>query len=84
LSGRELAHHARAAVARGISTQFEEKNPCIARARRARVGLTVFPHWIQIRDVAAAISQSCDRKSKFGLRHDITLSQLYVMTKSEF
>ena len=55
-----------------------------SRARRARAGLTVYPLWIQIIDVFAASSQSCDRKSKFGLRHGIKLSLLYAMTKSEF
>ena len=35
---------------------------CIARARRARAGLTVHPPWIQIIDVFAASSQSCDQK----------------------
>ena len=44
-----------------------------SRARRARAGLTVYPPWIQIIDVFAASSQSCDRKSKFGLRHGIKL-----------
>ena len=47
-------------------------------ARPARPwGLTVYPPWIQIRDVAAAISQSCDRKSKFGLRHVVKLILAY-------
>ena len=55
-----------------------------ARARRARAGLTVYPPWIQIADVAATSSQSCDRKSKFGLRHRIKLNELYAVTKSEF
>ena len=55
-----------------------------SRARRARAGLTVYPPWIQIIDVFAASSQSCDRKSKFGLRHGINLGQLNAMTKSEF
>jgi hypothetical protein len=32
------------------------------RARRARAGLTVYPPWIQIIDVFAASSQSCDGK----------------------
>jgi hypothetical protein len=31
-----------------------------------------------------ASSQSCDRKSKFGLRHRIKLNSLYTVTKSEF
>jgi hypothetical protein len=31
---------------------FREKNLCIARARRCRAGLTVYPPRIQIRDVA--------------------------------
>jgi hypothetical protein len=34
LTGTELAHQARAAVARGISLIFGKKNSCIARARR--------------------------------------------------
>ena len=55
-----------------------------SRARRARAGLTVYPPWIQIRDVVIASSRSCDRKSKFGLRHAIKLIELYCMTKSEF
>ena len=46
--------------------------------------LTVYPPRIQIADVAISSSQSCDRKSKFGLRHAINLNQLYCMTKSEF
>ena len=45
-----------------------------SRARRGRAGLTVYPPRIQIPDVAAASSQSCDRKSKFGLRHAIKLN----------
>jgi hypothetical protein len=53
---------------------FRKKISCIARARRGRAGLTVYPPWIQIRDVAATSSQSCDRKSKFGLRHAIKLT----------
>mgnify|MGYP005646991453 CR=1 FL=1 len=55
-----------------------------ARARRTHVGLTVYPPWIRIPDVAMPGSQSCDRKSKFGLRHAIKLIELYCMTKSEF
>jgi hypothetical protein len=43
------------------------------RARRARAGLTVYPPWIKIIDVFDTSSQSCDRKSKFGLRHGIKL-----------
>jgi hypothetical protein len=33
--------------------KFSKKISCIARARRGRAGLTVYPPWIQIRDVAA-------------------------------
>jgi hypothetical protein len=55
---------------REVFVNFRRKKSCTARARCARVGLTVYPPWIQIPDVAAASSQSCDRKSKFGLRHD--------------
>ena len=44
------------------------------RAAR-RAGLTVHP---PLGDVAAASSQSCDRKSKFGLRHDIKLNEPYL------
>jgi hypothetical protein len=83
LSGRELTHHARAAVARDL-VNFRKKKFMHRRARRARAGLTVYPPWIQIRDVAAARAQSYDRKSKFGLRHGIKLIELYAMTKSEF
>ena len=36
------------------------------------------------RDVAAPLARRHHRKSKFGLRHDIKLIELYVMTKSEF
>ena len=61
---------------------FRGKNSCIARARRARAA--VYRPWIRIPDVAATSSQSCDRKSKFGLRHAIKLIELYYMTKSEF
>jgi len=53
---------------------FRGGNPYIACAGRARAGLTVYPPWIQIRDVAATGSQSCDRKSKFGLRQGIKLN----------
>ena len=42
---------------------------CIARTGRTHAGWTVYPPWIQIADIAIAGSQSCDRKSKFGLRH---------------
>ena len=42
LLGKELAHHARAAKARGISLIFEKKFMHRARARRARTGLTVY------------------------------------------
>ena len=52
-----------------------------SRARRARARLTVYPPWIQIIDVFAASSQSCDRKSKIGLRHAIKFDLLYCMTK---
>ena len=61
-----------------------EKTACIARARRGRARLTVYPPRIQIAEIAAPSSQSCDRKSKFGLRHAIKLIELYCMTKSEF
>ena len=59
---------------------FSEKNYAL-RARGARVGLAVYPPWIQIRDVAATSSQSCDRKSKFGLRHRIKLNELYTQVQ---
>jgi hypothetical protein len=36
------------------------------------------------RVVAATSSRRDHRKSKFGLRYDIKLIELYVMTKSEF
>ena len=55
------------------SPNFGGGNSCIARARRVRAGLTVYPPWIQIADAAAASSQSCDRKSKFGLRQGMKL-----------
>jgi hypothetical protein len=32
--------------------KFSRKKSCIACARRARAGLTVYPPWIQIADVA--------------------------------
>ena len=63
---------------------FRKKNSCIARVWRARAGLTVYLLWIRIRDVAVAGSQhgsqSCDRKSKFGLRQrtSIKLNELYT------
>jgi hypothetical protein len=63
---------------------FRKKNSCIARARCGRAGLTVNPPRIQMGDVAAARTHSCDRNSKFGLRHAIKLNYLYCMTKSEF
>jgi hypothetical protein len=59
----------RARAVRAGFRKFSKKNSCIARARRARTGLTVYPPWIQIADVSVARTQSCDRKSKFGLRH---------------
>jgi hypothetical protein len=68
----------------GFRKFSKKKNSCIARARRGRTRLTVYPPWIQIADVSAATSQSYDRKSKFRLRHAIKLSQLYGVTKSEF
>ena len=68
LTGTELAHQTRAAAAPGMSYIFEEKNSCIARARRRRAGLTVYPPRIQIRDVAARIARPDHRKLKFGLR----------------
>jgi hypothetical protein len=43
---------------------------CSPRSAR-RAGLTVYP---PLGDVAAASSQSCARKSKFGLRHAIKLN----------
>ena len=55
-----------------------------ARARRGRARETVYPPWIRFRDVAAPLAQPDHRKSNFGLRHDIKLIELYVMTKSEF
>jgi hypothetical protein len=64
--------------------KFSGKKSCIARPRRGRAGLTVYPPMIQIRDVAPASYQWCDRKSKFGLRHAIKLNMLYCITKSEF
>jgi hypothetical protein len=48
---------------------FREKNSCIARARRGRPGLTVYPPRIQIRDVSLPIARRDHRKSKFGLLH---------------
>jgi hypothetical protein len=36
------------------------------------------------RDVASSRSRRDHRKSKFGLRDDIKLIELYFMTKSEF
>jgi hypothetical protein len=73
LSGRKLAQSARAARARDF-VNFREKKSCNARTRRARAGLTVYPPWIQIRDVATYRSRRDHRKSKFGLRHDIKLN----------
>ena len=35
-------------------------------------------------DVATSLARWDHRKSKFGLRHDIKLIEIYVMTKSEF
>jgi hypothetical protein len=52
LTGRELAHSARAALA-GFR-KFSKKKSCITRTRRAQAGLTVYPPWIQIADVATA------------------------------
>jgi hypothetical protein len=57
---------------------------CIARAARPLGFDSLPPAWIQIADVSAASSQSCDRKSKFGLRHAIKHNELYRMTESEF
>jgi hypothetical protein len=68
LTGTKLAHQARAAVARGISYFFGKKS-CIARARRGRAGLTVYPPKIQIRDVSLSIARWDHRKSKLGLLH---------------
>jgi hypothetical protein len=39
----------------------------------ARQGLTVYPPWIQIWDVAADSSQSCDRKSQLALLLQLAL-----------
>ena len=52
---------------------FRGGNPYIACAGRASAGLTVYPPWIQIRDVAASLARRDHRKSKFGLRHDMKL-----------
>ena len=49
-----------------------------SRARRGRAGLTVYPPRVQIRDVASSIARPDHRKSKFKLRHDIKLIELYV------
>jgi hypothetical protein len=48
--------------------KFSKKNSCIARARRGRACLTVYPPRIQIADVATPRTQPDHRKSKFGLR----------------
>ena len=50
-----------------------------ARAARPR-GFTSLPDRIQIRDVAPARTQSCDRKSKFGLRHAIKLIEAHTIS----
>ena len=68
----ELAHVARAGACAGFH-KFSKKKFHASRARRAHVGLTVYPPWIQIRDVAPSRSRRDHRKSKFGLRHDIKL-----------
>ena len=34
-------------------------------------------------DVAMSGSQSCDRKSKIGLRHAMKLDSVYLMTRQE-
>ena len=81
LTGRELAHRARAAVARGISYKFSGGKSCIARARRARAGLTFYPPWIQIADVAPSLARRDHRKSEFGLHQVIKLIELYALTK---
>jgi hypothetical protein len=67
LTGRELAHRARAAAARDFVFFLHACSPRGAR----RAGLTVYT---PLGDVAAASSQSCDRKSKIGLRHGIKLN----------
>ena len=84
LSDSKLAHSARAAPTRDFVI-FLGGNSCIARAPRAHVGLTVYSPWIQIPDVAIAISiaRRDHRKSKFGLRQAIELIELYVVTKSK-
>ena len=64
--------------------KFSGKKSCIARARRGRARLTVYPPRIQIRDVAISIARRDHRKSKFGLRHAIKLTESYGVTKSEF
>jgi hypothetical protein len=68
----------------GFRKFSRKKKSCIARAGRARVGLTVYSPWIQIREVAASIARPNHRKSKFELRHAIKLNLLYWVTKSKF
>ena len=80
LSGRKLVHCARATCARDL-VNFRKTKSCIARAA-CLAGLTVYPTWIQIWDVAFARTQSCDRKSKFRLRQPIKLNLPYRLTKS--
>ena len=42
MTGRKLMHGARGARAR-VSVNFRKFSPCMAPARRARAGLTVYP-----------------------------------------
>jgi hypothetical protein len=58
------ASRRRGACARDFVNFLHVSGPRGAR----RAGLTVYP---PLWDVAAASSQSCDRQSKFGLRHAI-------------
>jgi hypothetical protein len=51
LTETQLAHQARAAHCARDFVNFREKKSCIARALRGRARLTVYPPWIQIRDV---------------------------------
>jgi hypothetical protein len=64
--------------------KFSRKKIHASRAHGAPAGVRQFTLWIQIADVAPARTQSCDRKSKFGLRYRIKLIDLYTVTKSEF
>jgi hypothetical protein len=77
LTGKKPVHSSpRGARARDFVNFLHACSP-----RGARVRLTVYP---PLGDVAAASSRSCDRKSKFGLRHAIKLMELYCVTESEF